>query len=400
MLTKEHNDLLTLTGAGTPAGDLMRRYWQPAALADEVALGGPPVPIRLLGEDLVVYRDGKGQLGVLSRRCSHRGADLGYGEVEDEGLRCYYHGWLYDAQGHCLDQPLEPPDNDFKDTIQHLAYPCVEKGGVIFAYLGPDEPPLLPAYEFLSVPDQNRRSTKYLLECNYLQAAEGSVDPVQLLMFRQLFGGGATAQLALALGGQGFTVESELTEFGLRLFAMRKADANSLGLELRDFMLPAVTTLSGVGIDGYAVHWHVPIDDTHHWRYVFAFRRGGPMSDEDGRRNGIERVEGYRLTVDLKEPPTDDPNFVAYAITLAESQGPLYDRTQEHLVETDEGLIALRAVVHKAIQDVQEGADPPHVVREEADNAFEHIQAVETAVPAKSDWRSQFTREGWRKRPD
>lgn len=390
-LTKEANDLLTQTGKGTLCGEFMRRYWQPIALSDEVPLGGPPLPVRLLGEELVAYRNPRGHLGLLSRRCSHRGADLAYAEIEDDGIRCYYHGWLYDTQGKCLDQPLEPPESTLKDQIQHLAYPCTERGGVVFGYLGPDEPPLLPAYEFLEVPEENRRGTRYLVECNFLQAAEASVDPVQMLMFRRLFGGEHDPSVPFTLGAKDLKVESEVTDFGMRLFAVQKADS-SLGLEIRDFILPCVSTLSGVGIDGYSVHWHVPIDDTHHWRYVFAFRRGGPISDEDAQRNGVERVEGFRISKDLKEREAGTPNFVAFAVSLAESQGRMFDRTQEHLVDTDQGIVAMRTLVHKAISDVEEGADPPHVVRDESANQFGEIQAREEKLPPSTNWRAMVAK--------
>ncbi|HZT06222.1 MAG TPA: Rieske 2Fe-2S domain-containing protein, partial [Chloroflexota bacterium] len=143
MLTKEENDLLTQTGPGTPCGELMRRYWQPAALSEELPPGGAPVPVRLLGEDLVLFRDDAGHPGLLSLHCPHRGADLSYGRLEDGGIRCIYHGWLFDVSGRCLEQPGEPAGSTFHERIRHTAYPCVEKNGIIFAYLGPGEPPLL-----------------------------------------------------------------------------------------------------------------------------------------------------------------------------------------------------------------------------------------------------------------
>src|SRR6266571_1553834 len=172
MLTKEQNDLLTQTGPGTPGGELLRRYWQPAGLAEELPPGGPPLPVRLLGEDLVLFRDEQGRPGLLGLHCSHRGADLSYGRLEDGGLRCLYHGWLYDVQGRCLEQPGEPAgstlrqaqDRPFHEKIRHPAYPCVEQTGIVFAYLGPGEPPLLPAYEFLSAPDGYWSSTKTFQE--------------------------------------------------------------------------------------------------------------------------------------------------------------------------------------------------------------------------------------------
>ena len=145
MLTQEQNDLLTQTGPSTPGGDLLRRYWQPAALAEELPPGGAPLPVRILGEDLVLFRDDAGRPGLLGLHCSHRAADLSYGRVENGGLRCLYHGWLYDVRGRCLEQPGEPAGSTFKDRISHPAYPCQEAGGIVFTYMGPGEPPLLPA---------------------------------------------------------------------------------------------------------------------------------------------------------------------------------------------------------------------------------------------------------------
>lgn len=131
MLSLEENELLIQVGRGTPCGELLRRYWQPAALSEELPADGPPIPIRLLGEDLVLFRDDKGRIGLLGLLCSHRGADLSYGRLEDGGIRCIYHGWLYDIHGRCLEQPAEPPESKFAEKIRHLAYPCVERAGLI-----------------------------------------------------------------------------------------------------------------------------------------------------------------------------------------------------------------------------------------------------------------------------
>src|SRR5213596_3055481 len=143
------NDLITRVGRGTPGGEMQRRYWQPAALAEELPVNGPPVPVRLLGEDLVLFRDSDGRPGLLGLHCSHRGADLSYGRLEDGGIRCIYHGWLYDTQGRCVEQPGEPAGSTFHERIRQTAYPCVERGGLILVYLGPGEAPLPPDHEFL-----------------------------------------------------------------------------------------------------------------------------------------------------------------------------------------------------------------------------------------------------------
>src|SRR5256712_9171606 len=165
MLSAAENELVTRIGPGTPGGDMMRRYWQPAALAEELPIGGPPLPIRLLGEDLVLFRNDQGEPGLLGIHCSHRGADLSYGRLEDGGLRCIYHGWLYDLNGRCLEQPGKPAASTFHQKIRHLAYPCVERAGLIFAYLGPGEPPLVPEFEHLRAHDEFRFATKYLQDC-------------------------------------------------------------------------------------------------------------------------------------------------------------------------------------------------------------------------------------------
>src|SRR6266851_3645158 len=156
MVTQAQNEQLTQTGPGTPMGELLRRYWQPAALSEELPPGGGAIPVRLLGEDLVLFRDGEGRPGLLGLHCAHRGADLSYGRLEDGGLRCLYHGWLYDRQGRCLEQPGEPAGSTFHERIRHTAYPCQEVAGIIFAYLGPGEPPLLPAYGPLVAPEAHR----------------------------------------------------------------------------------------------------------------------------------------------------------------------------------------------------------------------------------------------------
>src|SRR5579862_8124639 len=218
MLTHEERELLIHTGPGTPCGDLMRRYWQPAALSEELPVGGAPVPVRLLGEDLVMFRDPSTQQpGLLGIHCSHRGADLSYGRLEDGGIRCIYHGWLYDIQGHCLEQPGEPTGSSFREKIQHRAYPCHEIGGVIFGYLGPAEPPLFPNYEVFRVPADQRWVLKHHHECNYLQGNEGNIDRVHVRFLHRFLVGSRYSR-----GPQGAVSPSsepicEETDFGVRV---------------------------------------------------------------------------------------------------------------------------------------------------------------------------------------
>src|SRR5438034_833158 len=168
---------MTQTDAGTPAGELLRRYWQPVALSREITAGGQPRQLRIMGEDLVLFRDQDGRPGLLDLHCSHRATSLYYGRVEDGGIRCPFHGWLYDVEGYCLQQPAEPEGSTFYQKVRHQAYPCQEMGGLIFAYLGPTAKiPLLPRYEVLVRKDGTRQSSWYQINSNYLQNIEGAVD--------------------------------------------------------------------------------------------------------------------------------------------------------------------------------------------------------------------------------
>src|SRR5262250_3518433 len=180
MIASDENNLLTQIGPGTPCGGLLRRYWQPVALAEELPEGGAPLKVKILSEELVLFRDDQGRPGLLGLHCSHRGTDLSYGRIEDGGLRCLYHGWLYDVAGRCLEQPGEPGGGEHRDAIRHLAYPCQEAAGVIFTYMGPRKPPLFPNYDFIRASSDHVCVEKIFHECNYLQANEGNIDPVHL----------------------------------------------------------------------------------------------------------------------------------------------------------------------------------------------------------------------------
>ena len=391
MLTKEDNELITRTGPGTPCGDFMRRYWHPIALADELEPDGPPVPIRILGEDLVLYRDKQGNLGLLGRWCSHRGTDLSYGEVEDVGLRCGYHGWLYNEEGSCLETPLEPPESKLHLEIHHQAYPAQERAGLVFGYLGPGEPPLLPAYEFLEVSDAHRSATKYFQECNYLQGAEGSIDPVQVLSLKRILKRDKDQPFNPDEEPE-VDVEPEETAFGIRLVSTWENSPGENTLETRSFMVPSLCSVPGVDIDGYAVHWHVPMDDEHHWRYVVAFKRDAPLTEDEAKRNGVERLENYRVDKSViarmlqePEPSETDINTIAWQTMLAESQGAITDRTLEHLAGSDRGIMMMRTLVYGGIQDVLEGSDPMHVIRDPAENHFTDIAASEQTIPAGAE---------------
>ena len=261
MLTREENELLVRTDRGTPCGELLRRYWQPAALAEEMPPDGPPLPVRLLGEDLVLFRDEGGRPGLLGLHCPHRGADLSYGRLEDGGLRCIYHGWLYDISGQCLDQPGEPAGSTFYQKVKHLAYPCIERAGIIFAYLGPDEPPLLPAFGPFTVPDENVRAGKSYSDCNYLQGNEGNYDLIHndfLHFFKRDLDAMKPADRQATidrlgrpdiLSGRGPNAgqqraDSQMLDVGVRVCKTRITGGDENYIRVATFMFPSLTVMT------------------------------------------------------------------------------------------------------------------------------------------------------------
>ena len=280
MTTNDENELLTRTGPDTPCGDLMRRYWQPVALVSDLK-DDTPLPVKILGEELVLFRDDHGKLGLIGLYCAHRCADLSYGRIEEGGLRCLYHGWLFDRAGRCLDQPAEPEGSKLKDKIKHIAYPCHEAAGVIFTYMGPSEPPLFPAYDFLSAPPEYVYQSKLFHSCNYLQANEGNLDPAHLSFLHSFKkplserNAQAQAMQQIMIANSRPTIDAERTRFGVRIYSERSSGDGRKYVRLTNFVFPNLGFFSGEGGQqgpgGYSVHWHVPIDDVSHWRYDFVY---------------------------------------------------------------------------------------------------------------------------------
>src|SRR5437867_221449 len=287
MLTQEENDRLTRVSRASPGGEFLRRYWWPAALSEELPAGGAPIPVRLLGEDLALFRDQNGRPGLLGIHCSHRGADLSYGRIEDGGLRCIYHGWLYDVAGRCLEQPGEPAGSTFHERIRHPAYPVREAAGVIFAYMGPGEPPLFPNYEFFRVMPEQRWVHKYFHECNYLQGNEGNLDPVHPFFLHRFLPGSRVRGTRVPVDETRVTPAYDTTvhppvvravdaDWGIRICSFYPYSPEWVDVRTSHFVLPNTCAVGGGPVppgDGYLMNWHVPIDDTHHWRFSMAFKR-------------------------------------------------------------------------------------------------------------------------------
>jgi 5,5'-dehydrodivanillate O-demethylase oxygenase subunit len=357
MLSKEENELLTRVGPGTPAGAMLRRYWWPVGFSEQVIKLGQPIKVRLLGEDLVLFRDGGGHLGLLALHCSHRGSSLEFGRVEENGLRCCYHGWLYDAQGTCLEQPAEPADSTFRSRVRHPAYEAAEIAGFVFAYLGPDPAPLLPNYDLFLREDGERHIGAGHDYCNWLQRAENSVDQTHLVALH------APEYPHMALKRP--VIGWERTAYGAKI-SMHVPGVSKP--KFSHWIFPSHTrhTTARVGrVPDHAIRFRVPVDDINTKTFWLRFYphgesdKGKPLAvkcvgfenDQPGVYNRVD--DGWWGIA------SNDQDRVAQ-----ESQGLIYDRTKEHLGASDEGVIMLRDMIKESIAAVQRGKDPIWTIRD------------------------------------
>ncbi|MDA0240105.1 MAG: Rieske 2Fe-2S domain-containing protein [Proteobacteria bacterium] len=406
MLSKKQNDLLTQTGPGTPGGNLLRSYWQPIATDDKMPPGGDPLPIRIMSEDLVLFRDPDDRLGLIGRHCPHRGTDLSYGRVEDGGLRCLYHGWAFDIEGNCIDQPAEPEDKKFCHKVRHPAYPVRQQGGVIWCYMGVGEPPLIPDFQFLSAPEENRLAFRVIQQCNWLQGLESSTDPSHTSYLHRMAKGEKTARDSgfSAMFGEDTRprLDIEHTSFGVRIHALRKMKDGRNYLRVNNYIYPCGTTpvTESPGVPGYQGRWYVPIDDEHHCRFEFFYKNGDPV-DKDGLRKvradnigpdgrHIRRADN-RYLQDRDEQRRDDtfcgmgryiPAHDTYAI---ETQGAIQDRTKEHLGSTDIVIIEVRKALLGAIESMQQGNDAPGLLHSMDQNQFPDFLCTSDYIPDGED---------------
>lgn len=413
MLSREKNELVTRTGPGTPCGDVMRRYWQPAALSEQLAGERPVLKVRLMGEDLVLFRDEGGAYGLVGRHCPHRGADLSYGRLEDGGLRCAFHGWLFDVGGRCLEQPAEPPDSIFHTKIRHTAYPCIERNGIVFAYLGPGEAPPLPDFDCFAAPNEFTFAFKGLLECNWLQALEVGIDPCHASFLHRFFEDddpeeGYGRQFRDATAGADIPVtrllrnfprpviDVEETEYGLRIIARREIDEARTHVRVTNLMFPNAIVIPMSG-DMTITQWHVPIDDVRCWWYAIFSAFAERVDKEAMRRQRLElytlpdyaprrnRRNDYGFDAEEQRSATYTgmgPDINVHDTWAVESQGAIQDRAAEHLGTSDKAVIANRRLLLGAIEgrngggpSVPEGRGPV---------------AIDTIAPAdrwESAWR-------------
>ncbi len=426
MLTKEENDLLTRTGPGTPGGDLLRSYWQPVALSRELK-ADEPLPLTHLGQSLVMFRDAQGSPRLLTRYCPHRGVDLSYGRVEDNGIRCIYHGWLMDGTGKCVERPCEPPHLRTKGNIRIGSFPCHEAAGVILAYVGRGEPPPLPNFHFLSGPAENTFAMKAHQECNYLQGNEGNIDPSHLSFLHRFLPEGVSASMNLRSGALNDVLASDQspdirvaeTPFGLRINSARAFKEGTRWVRLTNFLMPNAAAIQGSPVLDprkqpispncyYQINWHVPIDDHTHWKYVISHRFDGPVDpeflmssyDQVGPDFRVPRTRANRFNQDREEMRKRSfaglgMSFFVHDKCVIETQGdgPIMDRSTENLGTSDRAIVAMRRLLLKAITDVKEGRDPRMIDRSGETDPLKDLAIYSKEVPNELDLESNWWQE-------
>ncbi|MDB5574629.1 MAG: Phthalate 4,5-dioxygenase [Tardiphaga sp.] len=389
MMSQQQNDLITRIGPADPAGKLMRMYWQPAALVDELQGERPIRAVRLLGENFVLFRDQTGRYGLLDRDCPHRGADLAFGRLEDGGLRCAFHGWLFDVTGQCLETPAEPANSNFCKKLKQRAFPVVEKSGILWAYLGDGEPPAFPEIDCFAAPEAYTFAFKGLMECNWLQALEVGIDPAHASFLHRFFEDEDTSaaygkQFRGASAGSDMPmtkilreydqpiINVEQTEYGLRLIALRALDDERTHVRVTNQLFPHAFVIP-MSTEMTITQWHVPVDDTHCYWYAIFTSYAKPV---DKPKMRAQRLELYTLPdyVSRKNRANDygfDPHEQAHATYTGmgadinvhdqwavESMGKIQDRTREHLGTSDKAIIQYRRILRQEIEKVAGGQKP------------------------------------------
>jgi phthalate 4,5-dioxygenase len=400
MLRTEHNDLLTQTGPDTPFGRMFRCYWVPALLAEELPDNDcPPVRVKLLSERLIAFRDTEGRYGLMDEFCAHRGISLWFGRNEECGLRCPYHGWKYDVTGQCVDMPNEPEHSAFAKKVKLKSYPLVERGGVLWTYMGPPETqPRLPEWEFATVPAEQTYTSKRWQECNWLQAMEGGIDSSHVSFLHRgdintdpLFKGARGNQYNL--GDLRPVFEVVESPGGLFIGARRNAENDNYYWRITQWVMPSFTMIPPRG--GHSVHGHfwIPIDDENCWAWSFDYHPTRALTDAE--LAAMRAGKGIHAKVDSRYRPIANKDndylmdraaqkagrtysgiegFAMQDASLQESMGPIVDRTKETLVSTDSGIIMARQRLLRALKAFsEEGMTPPGV-------SLEHQRVRSAAV--------------------
>ncbi len=385
MVSAEQNRLMTEVGPATPGGKLLRLYWHPAALVDEFEGERPLRAVRLLGQDCVLFRDEQGRYGLLDRHCPHRGADLAYGRLEDGGLRCAFHGWLFDVGGKCLETPAEPAASRLCERVRQRAYPVIEKNGILFAYLGPGEAPSFPAIDCFVAPASHSFAFKGLIECNWMQALEVGIDPSHASYLhrfsedenakgygRQFQGTSADSEIPMTRLFRDYArpdIDLRPTNYGMQIFALRRISAETTHVRVTNLLFPNAFCIP-MSNEMTITQWQVPVDDTSCYWYAIFTSFGAPVDKATMRRQRLELYElpDYKPRVGRHNQWGYDPaeqkqkTFTGMGLDInvhdqwaVESQGRIQDRTREHLGHADKCIVVYRTMLVKAIEQAEKG---------------------------------------------
>ena len=414
MLTHEENHLLAGTSPGTPMGDTLRRYWMPALLASEVAEpDGPPVRVSLLSEKLLAFRDSQGKVGLIDEFCAHRRTSLWLGRNEECGLRCVYHGWKYDVDGRCVGMMNEPAESRLREEVRITAYPTLELGGVIWAYMGPaDRKPPEPAFEWTQVAADQRGVSKNWQECNWLQALEGGVDTAHVPILHRNFTtntkkGGYAPNSTFAKAGPP-TVEVDVTDYGYRYAGIRSFGDDEIFVRTYHYVMPFHQFRPGENTTTpYTTgHMWVPMDDQNCMVYNWAYSvNGDPFTEWDFVETRLGRGPGqlqsdYRsirnkdnqYLIDRQMQKTE--NFTGIEgvnnqdQAVQEAMGITVDRTRECLTPSDLTIVQLRRLLLEANRTVADGGDPPGIR-----SSYYKLRAFDRIMPKEAAWRDEMLAE-------
>jgi len=402
-LTAEQQQTLVATNAGTPMGELFRRYWIPALLAEELAEPDcPPVRVRLLGEDLIAFRDTAGRYGLVDEYCAHRGVSLFFGRNEECGLRCSYHGWKYDVDGRCVDMPSEPEESNFKHKVRIAAYPLVQLGDLLWTYLGPsDARPAEPEIEWATLPSAQVFVTKRLQNTNYLQALEGGIDSSHV-SFTHRFSldddplhRGSLGNVYLKQDGRP-RFEVVESDGGLLIGARRNADDERYYWRITQYLMPWYTIIPPFGENLIGAHAWVPIDDETCWAWSINYHPLRDLLDTelaDMRAGGgihcvykpgtfepvADASNDYLIDRDAQRAKKSFSGVAGIAMqdaSLQESMGRIQDRTQERLGTSDSGIIMARQRLLRAAKALADGTPPPGL-----DPATQRVRSASLLLP-------------------
>jgi phthalate 4,5-dioxygenase len=419
MLSREDNERLVRIGRGTPAGELFRRYWQPACLSTEVTeRDGAPVRVRLLGEDLIAFRDTNGRVGLVDAYCPHRRAPLFFGRNEECGLRCVYHGWKFDVDGTCVDLPSEPATSPMKNSIKIKHYPTHERGGVVWAYLGPQEKmPAPPDYEWMRAPSTHCHVSKTYEACNYLQGLEGGLDTAHSSYLHNLNLANKSLPRQRDRAPQLDVIRGD---YGYSYISTRRLGDDGNYVRVYQYVMPAQQMRGGInGVQGRNEvpqldgHLWVPIDDeqtnVYNWQYSADPAVGITPEQFEAHEHHSGRGQEDLIpgTFKLKRNPSNDylidrhmqktQNYTGIDgvntqdFAIQEGMGPIVDRSNEFLGTTDRAIVTMRRMLLEATAAVERGETPPG-----ADpKTHAQIRPYDGVVPPGTDWQHAFA-EGLR----